>query len=810
MRFARAISPATEPGRAPSRLLARKVRRDALALGGTAWSLVVLMLIGCGFYVAFAETRVNLERSYRTFYDDYHFADATLLVERAPEGLVDQVRQLPGVRDAIGRAVKDGSILMRDAPRRRVMGRMVGLPADGRTPINGLCVVEGRYFVNRSECVIEQQFAAANGLRPGDLITAGYQGNERELTVVGLGSNPEYIYPVPSKEAAWVSPQTFGVLWLDDDGLRQWLGLGRSVSEVHLLAEPGIRPADLLPALRGLGEPYGLRDVWDQAGQPSNRLLNMDLTGFRMFSVVFPVLFMFAAALSLYSALTRIVRLQTGVVGFLRSSGFTAREVLWHYVAQGGLIAMAGALPGAFFGHFVANYLVGLYGKVLHLPVLLREPQWSLFASGLIISGLVGALAAALPARLAARTPPAVAMRGDRGEDDGTVRFGTLMRLSERVPYLFRIAVRGLIRRPSRTLFAVGGLTCGTCVLIATMGMYISVKKAIDEFLEGAYHWELDCYFAQPYAQHVAEAIGSTDGIDHLALTCSAQVRVESARGSAALLLHGMEAGQQAIDLRDLRGRRITLDPGVLWLPSMTARRLKVEAGDPLRVVWAYSSRKQTVESYFTCGGAIDLTFGGIAYGEYHDVRRRIVARLGPNGSYGAVISCSKELGEVLQKRLEREPAVAYLNRMSDIREQIEKSMGITFLFMSILVLFGAVLSGAVMHSVASVGVLERLRELATLRSLGFSARQTTRIAAVEIYVMGVLGLVLGMPLGTWMNAAQMRVYETETFVFKSTMTGGVYLAATGVVFALVTLSLVGGVRRLRSLDLAQATKARE
>ncbi len=804
----RSRSPATEP-REVSLLLWLKVWRDAFALGGTAWSLVVLMLIGCGFFVVFAEARVNLEDSYHTFYRNMRFADASVLVDKAPDGFVDLARQLPGVTEVLGRLVKDGAIILRDAPRRRVMGRFIGMPTVGDPPLNRLYVVEGRRYISRNECVLENQFAAFNNVRIGDLVTISYQGQTRDMTVVGFGSNPEYLYPVPSKEAAWVSPQTFGVVWMDGEGLRQWLGVGREVTELHVACDPA-QTEQILVALRAIAEQYGLRDSWDQAGQPSNRLLTLDLTGFRVFSVVFPILFMFAAALSLYSALSRIVRLQTGVVGFLRASGFTVREVLWHYVAQGALISAAGAVPGAVLGHLMANVLVGLYGNLLHLPVLIQDPRWTLFGFGIAMAGLVGALAAWLPARAAASTPPAVAMRGDQNQDDGTVRFAWMMSLAAAVPVMLRIAVRGLLRRPSRTLFAVGGLVCGTCVLVATLGMYVSVKTAIDGFLHGAYKWEVQVNFFNHGGTHVASAIGALPEVDHVTLTCDAPVRLETPVGTANVILHGAQRGQQATELRQPDGTPIDLVPGVIWLPTMTAKRLKVEPGDPVRAVWSYSSRKSTVDCYFTCGGFVDMAFGGFVYGEYDDVRRKMVDPITPLGSYGAAIACDEETGRMLQRRLEREPSVSMITRMGDIREQVNASMGVTFLFITILVTFGAILSGSVMHSVSTVGILERLRELATLRSLGFSARQTTWIAAVEIYVMAVIGMALGMPLGTWMNDAQMRVYETETFVFKTTMTIWVYVIATAIVLGLVSLSLRSGVKRLRTMDLAQATKARD
>jgi len=150
------------------------------------------------------------------------------------------------------------------------------------------------------------------------------------------------------------------------------------------------------------------------------------------------------------------------------------------------------------------------------------------------------------------------------------------------------------------------------------------------------------------------------------------------------------------------------------------------------------------------------------------------------------------------------------VNTMIDVREQIYSSLRITWIFISVMLLFGAILAGAVLHSISSVGILERLRELATLRSLGFSARAVTAVAAVEIYLMAGLGLLLGMPAGKWLNEQFMGMFQTETFAHRPILPPWAYAVAAAIVLGLVAWSLREGVNKLRTIDLAQATKARE
>jgi putative ABC transport system permease protein len=187
-----------------------------------------------------------------------------------------------------------------------------------------------------------------------------------------------------------------------------------------------------------------------------------------------------------------------------------------------------------------------------------------------------------------------------------------------------------------------------------------------------------------------------------------------------------------------------------------------------------------------------------------------MVDRVYPESLYGAQIMCSRSTSADLQRRFERSDLTAAVTSIGDVRDQVRQSLKITLLFVGVLVAFSSTLAGAVLHSISSVGILERLRELATLRSLGFSARQTGWIAAVEVYGMATFGLLIGLPLGIKMNAIFLAVYNTETFNFKPALPPWIFLAVIGIVYGLVAFSLRSGLMRLRAMDLAQATKALE
>ena len=790
-------------------MLWRKLYADSRALARQTAVLVVLIGLGVLLYIALYEAYQNLTLVYDRVYETTHFADASVLVESAPESLVETARTIPHVTEAIGRVVKDGAIIQRGRERERVLGRFIGYPRGRRPTINDLWIVEGRYLADPEEAVLEHQFAAENGYRIGDRIECSHQSREREFTVVGFALSPEYVYPVPSKHALFVSPGTFGVVFIDEDRAREWLGVGRQITDIHCLTDPGYQQ-EVLTKLEALARPYGLETSYVQDDQPSKRLLTMDQQGFSTLSVFFPILFLVSAGLSLFGALSRIVRLQATVIGTLRASGFRKREILLQYVLQGVLIGVAGAVPGAILGHWLATWLGGLYADALRLPVLLTPVHWDTVSIGFALAAATGFAAAYLPARTAAKLPPAVAMRGDLDSSRGFTAQRRLVNWTRFRNVIYLIPTRGLFRRASRTALALAGIAGGVIIMVTTFGLHVSTEDAIGELLTETRKYEIDLQFTHPNVSGFADSVAQLPGARGISFSASLPVRTRTSWGSGELILTGIERGQQLLRIKSTGHQLIDVEPGKLWIPRQLAERLRAETGDPILVEWVESSRRRPVERTMQVAGILDVAIGNTAYGELQDVRRAFADQVYPYSSYGAVFDCDPAQVEPFKQRFERSDDVAMVSTTGDVAKQVNDQMALMYIFVAVLLIFGSILAGSAIHSVASVSILERARELATLRSLGFTAKTTAWLAAVELCVLAGLGLLLGIPLGKALNVLYMQSFATENMAFRAIVPWWVYLVTIVMVYGLVALSSYGAMRRLRAMNLAQATKGAE
>lgn len=208
--------------------------------------------------------------------------------------------------------------------------------------------------------------------------------------------------------------------------------------------------------------------------------------------------------------------------------------------------------------------------------------------------------------------------------------------------------------------------------------------------------------------------------------------------------------------------------------------------------------------------GLLDVAMGNSGYAEYRDVRRALADRVWPESGYGANVDCHPTRVEAFRHLLERSDEVALASTTQDAQREISQQMALMYIFLGVLLSFGTLLAGAAIHSVASVSLLERMRELASLRSLGFSARTTGSLAGLELLGLAVLGLAVGLPLGTKLNELFAASYNTENMQMRAYLPLWTHITSVVIVFGLVAVSTWLGTRRLRSMDLAQATKSAE
>jgi putative ABC transport system permease protein len=171
------------------------------------------------------------------------------------------------------------------------------------------------------------------------------------------------------------------------------------------------------------------------------------------------------------------------------------------------------------------------------------------------------------------------------------------------------------------------------------------------------------------------------------------------------------------------------------------------------------------------------------------------------------MVSFSGPPDEALRERLLALPGGTTVEYTEEVRDYINEMNQLFFVFVGIMLAFGVALGFAIIFNTITINTLERRRELATMRTIGAGVGRLGAMLTVENVLMGLLGLVVGLPLGYLISLYFASLYQNELFDMPTVIYTRTYgIASLGALLVLL-LAEVPSVRFLRRLDLPAAVR---
>lgn len=782
----------------------RKLRRDLLAARWQFAAATLVIVLGVALFDGAYMSYQNLRASYDRSYQRLRMADLWFPLRDAPATVVDQVREVPGVQAASGRIVAEVPMYLPAQEGRRILARVVSMPAGQRPAVNDVKISEGRYFtaVAGREVLVERSFARHHHLRPGSTVyLVGADGQPAAFTVTGIVLSPEYLWVARSEQDLFPLPDNFGVLFLPQGQAEGLLGQPGRINEVAVVVAPGASAAQVQQGVASVLEPYGLGRVVSQGEQLSNRLLKMDLDAFSELAVVFPILFLTVAALALYTLLNRLVQSQRSHIGLMRAIGYSQTQIMVHYLGYALVVGLAGAVVGTGLGYLLSVLITRLYVGILSVPFVAVRPWWGAMSLGFAV-GLVAALVAGLaPAWASARVPPAEAMRPSPPAAGRYLPLERRLPFLRPLPYTWKLPLRNLIRNRRRTLYTATGVASAIALALVASSFLDSYEFAIDLQFDKVQAYDARVNFVEPVGQDVAYEVVGWEGVERSEPMLEMPVFLQAGGHGLATLLVGLTPDSQLYRTYDEDGRRLYAQPGGLLLTLASRDLLDLKEGDTVRVQPLFGLGQPVV---VTVAGFVEQPLGDMAFLPLEQVQ----ALAGLKGAASALLlSFDSAAGPELISRLYQLPATGFVEFSTELRQFINETLQLFLAFIGIMLAFAVALGFAIVFNTVTVNVLERRREMATMRAFGTGMGRIVLMLTVENTLMGLLGVAVGIPVGYWLAQYFATLYNNDLFWMPVTIFPRTYGLAAAVMLLVLLLAEIPSVRYVSRLDLAAATK---
>lgn len=786
------------------RALNRKLLRDLATLKGQAAAIALVIASGVMTLMIAVTTLDALSLTQQRFYEDFHFADVFADLTRAPEGVSERLRAIPGVNRVETRVKAPVRLEVPgfDEPAR---GLLLSIPDQGKPLLNQLYLREGRLPEpgRADEVAVSDGFAGAHGLRAGDRIVAIIRGRLTNLRISGTVLSPEHVYQAAPTDLL-PDYRRYGILWMNRRALGSAYGMEGAFNNAVLGLEAGVPEEEVIAQTDRVLARYGGTGAHGRDDQHSHRFLHEELRQLRAQAIILPTIFMLVSAFLLNVVLSRIIRNQREQVAVLKAFGYRDLAIAAHYGMLTALIVAIGSALGIGLGLWAGTGLARIYTEYYRFPELSFRLQGWVILLSVGVAAAAAMLGTLRAVRAAARLPPA---EGMRPESPARFHKGWLERslLRHSLDPPARIMLRNVARHPLKSSLSVIAIAMSLGLLV--MGAY--QLNAVDHMIDTQYRqvlrMDLHLTFSDPTPARVQSELRHLPGVLGVETYRAVPVRLLAGHREYRTSVLGMEARPYLRQLLDGRQRPQRLPPEGLLLTDYLAKDLGLRVGDRVRLE-VQEGHRETVTVPLV--GVVDEPLGVGAY-----MRRTAVNRLmgeGPAVS-GAWLMIDAGQEAALFDRLWELPGIASVGMISDAERSIREYMADTILmFALVFVLLASSIAFAVVYNNARIAFAERSRELATLQVLGYSRGEVSWILIGEILLLTLLALPVGWLIGTAFAWALNQTFSMDMFRMPLVLTPGAYGFATAVVLAASVAAGVLVVRRLYRLDKISVLKAVE
>ena len=778
--------------------LNRKLWRDIRRHRAQFIAVAVTVFLGVSMFVASYDSYLNLRTSYEATFTEFRFANVTY-VGGDVESMAVDIAATEGVESVAVRTVADHPLRVGDL---KFLGRIVGIPPNEQALVNQLKVLDGSYLGEGEGVLVEEHMANHFELSPGDSIDVLAGDQWQVVTIAGVVSSPEYIWPARSRQELITTPDNFGVIFATQETARALLSSAPNEAAVYF--DNGAANDALLQQLSGIAGAAGATADYTRDEQPSNAALSEDIKGFEEMAGFFPLLFLTAAGLASYVMISRLVHSQRPHIGAMLANGMTRRKVLRHYLGYGVVPGLIAAVPGAIVGALLARVITTFYIGLLSVPVTVIE-VYPVNAIGGILFGVGAAFLAALaPALVASRIRPAEAMRGETPTGGG--RASIIERIFppiRRLPIRWRMAFRGIERNPRRTLYTIVGVVLSLMLVLVSWGMIDTVNHLMDTQFVDIQQEDATVYFTGPVGSAEIEALAGIDGIDAVEASLEVPISLSSGGEQYDTALVALASSTEMHRFLSTNGDWLDLGAEGLLVGKAVEDLLNVEIGDSIEV------QVEAINVSFTeeITGFLDEPLGTLAYLSTERLEE-VMGFEAPATS--ALVRYSKGVeGTELRSTVADLPAVAAFNDSKALYDMMQQFMLLFYGFVGVMLAFGGAMAFALIFNAMSVNIAERSREVAMLLAVGTERRAISRLITTENLIVAILGIPIGLAAGYYLSKAAMQTFSSDLFAFDLYVRPMTFVWASLAIIVVALISQVPGLRAVKRISIPTIIKER-
>lgn len=505
---------------------------------------------------------------------------------------------------------------------------------------------------------------------------------------------------------------------------------------------------------------------------------------------VFPAVFFIVATLISLTSMTRMVEEERTQIGTLKALGYSKIQIASKYIIYATLASIIGGFLGMCVGFVLLPKIIWMmYSMMYDVGEISLSFNFLYGGIGLLLifGCIVGATLYAILKEL--KDTPAILMRPKAPKMGKRV-------LLERIPFIWKhlsfsrkVTVRNIFRYKKRFLMTIIGILGCTSLILAGFGLKNSISSLMPLQYEHVFDYDMQITLKDGLEndkiEELKQELEGKEEINRVIetyMTSAKAISNKQEEDVQIIVPENKEDLKGIININDAKSKEtITLNNNEICLTDKAAQLLDVKVGDTIFLEDSNGERKEVkisniAENYIYHYVYMSRELYEVLYGEEYKTNILLTQNNDIN----------EEQEEILSKEIMNKGEVASLQVISDAIQLMDNTMESLDYVVVILIVSAGLLAFVVLYNLSNVNISERIRELATIKVLGFYDKEVYNYISRETILLTIIGILLGLVGGYFLNYFIIETCELSMMRFSKTIAPLSYLYAV-----LITVGLL-------------------
>lgn len=779
-------------------------------------SILCIVTLGVAFYTGIRSAGPDMKKSVDKIYDDSLFMDLKVYdVMGLSDDDVGQIENLAEVDYAEGMYSVD---MVDDTTDEKKIVRLVSKS----DKINRLDVIEGHEIRNRNECLMDEAFLKKFNYQIGDTIRiksgtgipTEYIISENEFTIVGTFVDPEF---------------------LKSDRGDTTIGNGKIEGIISVMPECFAFDGytEIAVRVKGAIDEYAYTDEYDKIVESASVKIQelkesyivtgreyvqsytefgMDAERIDKIGKIVPVIFYIVAALVSLTTMTRMVDEQRTLIGTYKAIGYGSCKIAMRYVLYAMLATFGGSILGIMIGStFIPRIIINSY-KMLYpnLSAVVTPVHVFHCMTAVLISVVCVIGATVVSCYRSLKTPAAELMRPAAPKHGKRILLENIPFIWGHMNFTWKSVARNIARYKKRIFMTIFGICGCMSLLLVGFGIKDSIRSIVDIQYTERHKYDTTAKFELGIDNddivRINEMLEENNRIESYIDVYSTTSLISNGEKNVSGYIYVTDDADKFADFISFGsskdGNRIELSDEGVVITKKLAKLLKVKKGDELSLLGINGEDEHRVK-------ITDIAENYVFHYVY--MNREEYEQI-----YGTEFQCNQALiiqqnpEEDLSEWLLGKEQIASVTTIHSLRENFDYMLTGLDIIIVVIVISAGGLAFVVLYNLNNINICERIRELATLKVLGFYDGEVSSYVFRENIILTIIGILTGYIAGIFLHRFVISTVEVDMVMFGRNiyLASFVYSTIITMIFSLIINLTMH--YKLKKIDMTTSLKSIE